>query len=274
MPPCGSLLLFLSNDAERGRAGGKAAGDGDLAGGPPEIRRVEPNVLTLDYVDVTAGGETLKNVYFYEAGQFAFPKNGMERNPWDSAVQFHDELISQEVPARKRFRGDVPLHDRRAGAQAAGIVIERPDLYTITCNGKPVRPPPGQWWLDKAFGKIDICGGRQDRRERGHLKASPLTIYHEMESAYVLGDFSLKATDSGFVIAPPTPLTARPRLERAGQPVLCGGRGLYRDVRRAEARRADIASRCRPSGTAAWPRCRVNGKPAGYDRRIDRGSAT
>ncbi|MFC1792088.1 hypothetical protein ACFL3Q_00695, partial [Planctomycetota bacterium] len=33
------------------------------------------------------------------------------------------------------------------------------------------------------------------------ITASPFTIYHEIESAYVLGAFTLKQTDSGFVIA-------------------------------------------------------------------------
>ena len=33
-----------------------------------------------------------------------------------------------------------------------------------------------------------------------------MTIYHELEPAYLLGDFALKAADSGFVIVPPRPL--------------------------------------------------------------------
>jgi hypothetical protein len=37
------------------------------------------------------------------------------------------------------------------------------------------------------------------------IKARPFTIYHELEPAYVLGDFALKAVDSGFVIVPDRP---------------------------------------------------------------------
>ncbi len=36
-----------------------------LAG--PEIQRLEPNVLRLDYVDVTAGGQIRTNLHFYQA---------------------------------------------------------------------------------------------------------------------------------------------------------------------------------------------------------------
>ena len=108
LPQAGSLLLRFTK--------GDAAGAGSRPGtaaptvyavvgadGPPSVRRIGPNVLVLDYVDVRAGGETREKTYFYQASQFAFQKNGVERNPWDSAVQFRDELI-----ARRRSR-------RRAG---------------------------------------------------------------------------------------------------------------------------------------------------------------
>jgi hypothetical protein len=80
------------------------------------------------------------------------------------------------------------------------IVIERPDLYTITCNGKKVSTGSNTWWLDKAFGRIDLTKAAQLGENVVTIQASPFTIYHELESAYVLGTFRLKAADSGFVI--------------------------------------------------------------------------
>jgi hypothetical protein len=91
-------------------------------------------------------------------------------------------------------------------------------------NGKPVgvaggphpNPlPKGEgtgdpWWLDRAFGKIDITAAAQTGENAVTIKAQPFTIYHELEPAYVLGDFSLRPTQSGFAITPPLPL----RLER------------------------------------------------------------
>ncbi len=128
LPPCGSLLLFLSMKPLSAshatppavQAAGRPApirftniDSITLAkdmkrtavrpSSPIEIRRVGPNVLNLDYMDVTAGGKTKRGLYFYRANQFAFAQNGMEQNPWDSAVQFKDELISKRFPPRKRF---------------------------------------------------------------------------------------------------------------------------------------------------------------------------
>jgi hypothetical protein len=61
----------------------------------------------------------------------------MERNPWDSAVQFKDELIRKTFPAGSGFTASYKFTIEEAVPKDLAIVIERPDLYTITCNGQP-----------------------------------------------------------------------------------------------------------------------------------------
>ncbi len=208
LPPSGSLLLFLSKKSLKPPRPPKS----DLTmtmtiTSPPEIRRFEPNVLTLDYVDITAGGETRTNVYFYQASQFAFQKNGMERNPWDSAVQFKDELITKTFPADSGFTANYRFIIEGAVPKDLAIVIERPDLYSITCNGQPVSAKSGEWWLDKVFGRINLAATARVGDNVVTLKAAPFTIYHELEPAYVRGDFALKPVERGFAIVPGQPLT-------------------------------------------------------------------
>lgn len=206
LPPCGSLLLFFSKDGPSVSA--KPADTAKLlaASGPLEARRLGPNVLTLDYLDVSAGGESLQGAYFHRANQFAFQKNGMPRNPWDSAVQFKDELIRRTFPADSGFEATYHFTIEEKVPQPLAIVVERPDLYSITCNGKPV-PASKDWWLDRAFGKLDISALAQVGENRVTLKARPFTIWHEIEPAYVLGDFRLKPAAKGFTIVPDAPLT-------------------------------------------------------------------
>ncbi|MHC4283701.1 MAG: discoidin/SUN/FTP domain-containing protein [Planctomycetota bacterium] len=206
LPPCGSLLLFLTKKS-RNPAPTKAEIATEIpAKGPPKARRLEHNVLTLDYVDVTAGGETKKNIYFYRANRFAFQQNGMDRNPWDSAVQFRDELIKKKFPADSGFSATYRFTIEKQVPNELYIVIERPDLYSINCNGKAVKAIKGSWWLDKSFGKVNIKAAAKVGDNTVTIKASPFTIYHELEPAYVLGDFALKAADSGFVIVSDRPL--------------------------------------------------------------------
>jgi hypothetical protein len=233
-------------------------------------------------VDVRAGGDAREKTYFYQASQFAFKANGMDRNPWDSAVQFKDELISRTFPAtsgveatyRFRIKDEVPAH--------LAVVVERPDLYTITCNGQRVaagpalstsQPDPrgaihpatgganGEWWLDRAFLRIDI--GREARAGDNELvlKAAPFTVYHEIEPVYVLGDFALDAAESGFVIAPDRAVTLGAWKEQ-GHPFYSQG------VAYAETFHVPVKSGEYRVQLKRWygsvAQVTVNGEPAGY----------
>jgi hypothetical protein len=206
LPPSGSLLLFLSDKPLDAKLPHETVTT--LASASPvQIRRLEPNVLTLDYVDITAGGETKKDLYFYQANQFAWKQNGMDRDPWDSAVQFKDELIRKTFPAKSGFEASYKFEIEGAAPKNLAIVIERPDLYAITCNGQPLKARAKDWWLDKAFGRIPIAAAAREGENVVTIKAMPFTMYHELEPAYLLGDFSLMPIDKGFVVVPERALT-------------------------------------------------------------------
>ena len=261
LSPSGSLLLFLARE-KRDPAPVKIEQLVRIQpAGPPAIKAVGPNVLTLDYVDVTAGGETLERAYSYQANQFAFRQNGMPRDPWDNAVQFKDEIIRKTFPAESGFEASYRFTVEGQVPSSLLAVVERPDLYSITCNGRPVRAVSGSWWLDKSFGKIDLAAVAQPGENRLTLKASPLTIYHELESVYLLGNFTLKPSEKGFVLAPAQELHLGAWNEQ-GRPFYAEG------VSYAE--RFSIGA---PSGRyrvslARWygsvARVAVNGKTAGY----------
>jgi len=203
LPPCGSLLLFLSNESLAPARVRETTTTALKPIDPMAIERLGPNVLTLDFVDVTAGGETKEKTYCYNATQFVFQKNGMEKNPWDHAVQFRDEIISTKFPENSGFEAVYRFNIEQKIPDGLQIVIERPDLYKITCNGQTVAAKPGEWWLDRAFGRIDLAGIARVGENTVNIKASPMTVFHEIEPAYVLGDFALRPTDVGFAIMTP-----------------------------------------------------------------------
>jgi len=261
LAPCGSLLLFLSKKACKPAPPDLAESLNIAAVGPLRIRRIGSNVLTLDYVDVTADGETREKTYFYQASQFAFQKNGMERNPWDSAVQFRDELITKKFSPESGFEATYRFRIEGPVPETLHIVIERPDLYTISCNGIGVSAKKGSWWLDKAFGKIDITPAAKVGENVITIKASPMTIYHELESAYLLGEFRLKPVDSGFTIVPDGPLELG-RWDEQGYPFYAAGVSYTQnfDIPRATGRY--IISL--PAWYGSVAKVIVNGKPAGH----------
>jgi hypothetical protein len=261
LPPCGSLLLFLSSKPAEQYIPRPVTTTFVKPAGSTIIRRAALNVLTLDFLDVAAGGESIKSAYWYNAAKFAFQKHGMQANPWDHTVQFRDEIISKkfapdsgfEATYRFRIEGSVPkpLH----------IVIERPDLYEITCNGQKVVAKEGSWWLDRSFGRIDISSSAKSGENTVTIKASPFSVFHELCAAYLLGDFSVKATDSGFVIAPDEPLRLGPWDEQ-GHPFYAAGVSYTQDFEIGKPR-GKYSVRL-PSWYGSVAKVTVNNKDVGY----------
>ena len=208
LPPCGSLLLFLPNKQTlpaaitRVRKGNSVSPVGEMT-----VRRLTPNVLTLDFVDLTIGEESQKAIYVCDAAKTIFQKHGLSAgNPWSRAVQFGDELITKKFPADSGFSASYRFTIEESVPGTLEIVIERSDLYTITCNGKPVEATKDTWWLDKAFGRLDLSKVARVGENVVTLTASPLTIWHELEPAYVIGDFRVEPAESGFTIKAARPI--------------------------------------------------------------------
>jgi len=210
LPPCGSLLLFLSGNAGEKPAESPEKSPTVMAAQSIRIGRADPNVLTLDFMDVKVGDETREAVLFKRAAEFAFRKNGVDNDPWDHAVQFRDELIRKTFPPKSGLEATYRFTIEDRVPEALCIVIERPDIYTIKCNGKRIHWDGKSWWLDRAFGKIDIRAAAVVGENKVTIKASPFTMFHELEPAYVLGDFALKPTEKGFAIVPPRELKLGP----------------------------------------------------------------
>jgi len=202
--PGGSLLLcLLTGKAEKFDFPPKTEtllpAEGDLS-----IRALSPNVLTLDYCDLILGEETERDLYFYDAQRRIFQHYGLERNPWDSAVQFKTNILD-----RDSFADDSGFTANYWFEAAEGVnlktlncVVERPELYSVSCNGTEIQPVEGAWWLDRAFGVYDIGRLAKAGKNRITLEAKPFTIHTELEAGYVLGDFDLESWEKGFRLVP------------------------------------------------------------------------
>jgi hypothetical protein len=97
LPPGGSLLLSLSpQDA----APVVVPEEKWTALHPKSVsapERIAPNVLTLEYSDLIMGGKTEKDLYFYQAQQKTFVHHGMQRDPWDNAVQYRTSILDRDT---------------------------------------------------------------------------------------------------------------------------------------------------------------------------------
>jgi hypothetical protein len=164
------------------------------------IRRQRPNVLTLDYCDLWLDGKLTPSLYFYEAQQKIFQHHGLSRNPWDGAVQFKSKILDQnKFPAESGFEAYFWFTaENSVNLSSLQAVIEQPELYSVFINDHKVEPNKDSWWLDRAFGVFDIGAFAMPGKNKITLKSAPFTIFTELESIYLLGDFMLEENVKGF----------------------------------------------------------------------------
>jgi len=94
-------------------------------------------------------------------------------------------------------------------------VVERPELWQASVNGKVVKALPNQWWLDRAFGVYDIGADATKGRNAITLKASPMSVHNELQPIYIIGPFNLEPADTGWRLAPPSALKTGPWKDQA-----------------------------------------------------------
>ncbi|MGQ9672226.1 MAG: glycosyl hydrolase [Candidatus Aminicenantales bacterium] len=231
LPAGSSLLLCLKRKKARSSTWPEFSVHEVPLGPSLEIRREKPNVLTLDYVDLRLGGKVEKDLYFYEAQQRIFQHHGLERNPWDNAVQFKTNIIDlDKFPPGSGFEATFGF-ELLPGVKMSSLqaVVERPEIYEVLVNDRRIEPTPGEWYLDRSFGVFEIGKIASLGRNTVTLRARPFTVHAELEPIYVRGDFCLESQNKGFRLVPERELKFGPWFDQ-GLPFYADGVSYTRKV--------------------------------------------
>lgn len=176
---------------------------------PLRVRRLDPNLLTLDYCDLSAAGRSEKDLYFYRAQQKTYQWHGWEKNPWDSGVQYQDGIISKNRFSQGTgFRAD--FHFQVAPGvdlKSLKLAVERPEIFRVMVNGRRLEPVPGEFWLDRNFGVYSLSEAVKTGLNTVNLVVNPFNLLAELEPIYVLGNFALEPQGRGFLLTPARELT-------------------------------------------------------------------
>jgi len=170
---------------------------------PVKVRRLDPNLLTLDYCDLSLKGGVQKNLYFYRAQQETYQRHGWPKNPWDSGVQYQDEIIS-----RNRFAPGTGFRADFHFQMAAGVDLKSLKLAVegrkFPGPGKraAARAGAGEFWLDRNFGIFQLVEAVRPGLNTVSLIVSPFDLLAELEPVYVLGNFALQPVGRGFLMTP------------------------------------------------------------------------
>ncbi len=209
LPPSGSLLLLIGDTPAKEKHDNTSTKAkivkplNDL-----NIKMTDLNVLTLDYCDVVIDGKVEKDIYYFNAADKIFRRYGFDGNPWSSAVQFKTSIVDRNTfTDNTGFEVSYPFSvDKQVDASSLQVVIEHPELWQVSVNGKTVSQVPSKHWLDRKFGVYNIGAKVTEGENRITLTASSMSVHAEVEPVYILGDFSLKSQKQGWKIVSPKPL--------------------------------------------------------------------
>jgi alpha-L-rhamnosidase len=209
LPPAGSLLLFIpGSETEKLPVipvtinFSKVATTSGLL-----VSRDSSNALTIDFCDVSVGNETFRNLYFWEAADRVFKHYGFKNgDPWNTSVQYRTNIVERDTFNMKTgFTAAYHFNVKgKFDYSAFKAVVERPSLWTATLNGTEIKSEPGKWWLDRSFGVYRIGSLVKQGENTLTLEASPMRVHSEIESVYILGDFSVEPAAKGWILTYPS----------------------------------------------------------------------
>ena len=208
LPPGGSLMLCLSPKDAAPVVVPEEKWTALRPTGVSAPERIASNVLTLQYCDLIMGGKTEKDLYFYEAQRKTFVHHGMERNPWDNAVQYKTSILERDTFAVNTGFEAAFHFVMEKGVDTRGLrtVVERPGVFRVVVNGTPVKVSKDAWYLDRSFAVYEIGSLVHPGDNIISVIAAPFTIHTELEAVYVVGNFALENAARGFTMIPARPL--------------------------------------------------------------------
>lgn len=172
-----------------------------------KVNAESDNILVLNYLDLKTPKTVMKDTYFMTALISLYKENGVEfGNPWQHKIQYKKEYLALDQFAESSgFDVDYHFHIAK-GTELSSlndikIVVERPELWSVSINGNEVEKEEGKYWIDKDFPIFKIGEFLKSGMNTISLKASRMSIFAEIMPVYVIGDFKVQPKDLGFEIS-------------------------------------------------------------------------
>ena len=205
LPPAASLLLYIGDESVDAVSPEKP-GEKALKIDQVHVRRLSPNIITLDYCNIDLERESLKGVYYYAGGFKIWQAHGYQDNPWVSSVQWKTELVDADTfKTGSGFEARYPF-EVQPGVDYSSLraIVEQPELWAVQINGKTIKPVPDEWAIDETFGVFDVSRHVKTGKNEIAVIMHPMSIYAEIEPVYLMGNFDLISQKQGWALAPET----------------------------------------------------------------------
>jgi hypothetical protein len=208
LAPAGSLLLLAKQSGKAAPARPETRFT-ELKAASWRVEAESPNVMVLDYCDLSVNGAEHKNVNVFRANHYVWQGHGFERPAWDNSVQFRNHVFDRnKFGPESGFAATFRFHvDDAAALAGMELALEAPELYKVAVNGNTVDFGSAKPWLDQYLKSIPIERFAKTGENMVTVTASPFDVRMELENIYLRGRFSVAPDASGFRIAAQKPLT-------------------------------------------------------------------
>lgn len=209
LTPVGSSLFFVSNNTSSTPiAKSNLASETTVpAIGITKVKAESKNVLMVNYLDLKTKKTDLKDVYFMNALKQLFSENGVTiGNPWQHKIQYKrnylslDTLFTSDSKFTATYHFQINADVTTETMKAICAVVERPQLWQVSVNGKNVSKIDGSYWIEKEFPQYKVGEYLHAGENTITLTSDRMTIFTELMPIYLIGDFLVEPGSPGFQI--------------------------------------------------------------------------
>ena len=166
------------------------------------VEATQPNVINLDFCRLSVGGKQMDPMYTQKANAMLWRHYGMS-DPWETAVQFKREMVERDTFHAEPIDVHYPFFiEKGTRLSDMSAIVERPDVFRVLVNGKPVKAYRQDRLLDARMGVFDLAQYVQEGANTITLHLDKMCIMAEVAPVILTGDFSLKETLHGFCLSP------------------------------------------------------------------------
>jgi len=210
LDPVGSALFIVSNEKPSEPEYSAVSGLETVVEntGAVSVKRESDNIMMINYLDLKTAKSDKKDVYFMNALIGLFKENGVEMgNPWQHKIQYKKNWLELDTLFKAGSGFEASYHfqinpDLGTDAmKSIRAVVERPELWQVSINGKAVSKTTGEYWIDREFPVFVVGEYLKSGENTLTITASRMHILAEVMPVYLLGDFLVKPAKKGFEIA-------------------------------------------------------------------------
>jgi hypothetical protein len=167
---------------------------------------IHPNVLVLDRCELEVNGRRHAAESVYSANRRYWTAHGIAANGWFMRVQHARNLVKRD-PFFSHDSGGTILYRATispgTSLEEIQLAVEKPEVWNVRVNGTLLSFEGAKKWRDPRIAMVPAGHLLKPGENEITLEGYPFQVRQEIDSIYLLGNFRVVPTRTGFMIDGP-----------------------------------------------------------------------